>query len=46
MNQMFKQQEIRKYKMRKPVIHRLLEEFKESFRVDEQPKIKEALKYS
>lgn len=46
MNQMFKQKEIRKFKMRKPVLHKMLEEFKESFRVDQNPKFREALKNS
>ena len=46
LNQMFRQQEVRKYKLRKPVVHNMLEEFKESFRMEDQPKYREALKNS
>ncbi len=40
MNSMFKEKEVRKYKMRKPIIHKMLEDFKQSFRVDDVSKIK------
>ncbi len=46
LHQMFGQHEVRKYKLRKPVVHNMLEQFKESCKVEDQPKYREALKNS